>query len=285
MLGKLIKHEFLEDSKLFVPTYIVVLVLSVLGRFLTWLATRSKLEMDAPVSYLRVIRALSSIVNGIFVLAFIAMLIMTIAFLIYRFYKNFFTDQGYLMMTLPVRPAGLVFSKLLNALIWVFFSSGIAVLCLYVTYSHMDQLKDQFEMFMEALSRASANGSNMIRTQIGVEPWVFAIELVLIMLSVAITLIIASYFAIAFGQLLSKNHKVAGGVLMILAMLIVLMILLVFYNRFAFTVLPGWIPHLKTDPGAALQSVLIGYWIANLIVTALLYWGTTSIMKNKLNLD
>ena len=52
MLGKLIKHDFLSNARFLGPAYIVMLVIALLGRFVTWLATRKANSMDTslPVS-------------------------------------------------------------------------------------------------------------------------------------------------------------------------------------------------------------------------------------------
>ncbi|MBQ3897462.1 MAG: hypothetical protein II742_03075, partial [Clostridia bacterium] len=142
MLGKLTKHEFLTVGRLAVPAYLAILAISVVGRFLTWITSRQYVIDHVAPTFVRIIKILSSLISTVYVLAFIAFIVMTVVFLVYRFYKNYFTDEGYLMLTLPVKPASLIFSKLFNSWIWLLFSAIIAVASLYITLGHYDQLTD-----------------------------------------------------------------------------------------------------------------------------------------------
>ena len=124
MLGKLIKHDFLSNARFLGPAYIVMLVIALLGRFVTWLATRKAIMDSVAPAFAHIISLLSSLLTVAFVLAPLAILFMAAFWVIYRFYKNIFTDEGYLMNTLPTRPVNLVFSKLLNALIWMLITQS-----------------------------------------------------------------------------------------------------------------------------------------------------------------
>ena len=48
-----------------------------------------------------------------------------------RFYKNFFTDEGYLMFTLPVKTSDLILSKTLVAVIWRLISFLFIILSVF----------------------------------------------------------------------------------------------------------------------------------------------------------
>ena len=104
MLGKLIKHDFLSNARFLGPAYIVMLVIALLGRFVTWLATRKAIMDSVAPAFAHIINLLSSLLTVAFVLAPFAILFMAAFWVIYRFYKNIFTDEGYLMNTLPTRP-------------------------------------------------------------------------------------------------------------------------------------------------------------------------------------
>ena len=53
-------------------------------------------------------------------------------FFFYRYYKNLYTDQGYLMHTLPVKKTDLLWSKLLVSAIWQIIAAVVLVGCLCV---------------------------------------------------------------------------------------------------------------------------------------------------------
>ena len=62
------------------------------------------------------------------IIALIAFVVVTFILVYYRYYKNLFTDEGYLTFTLPVRRQTLYLSKTLNALIWEVASVVVVVL-------------------------------------------------------------------------------------------------------------------------------------------------------------
>ena len=79
--------------------------------------------------------------------------------LLYRFYKNKYTDEGYLTFTLPVKPTQIFWSSFLNMLIWLVISVlvvfGVVFLAvLFGTAEHglintdvFDAMKDLLELF------------------------------------------------------------------------------------------------------------------------------------------
>jgi len=49
-----------------------------------------------------------------------------------RFYKNFYTDEGYLTFTLPVKRSTLYLAKVVNALIWHALETVLLIVCLAI---------------------------------------------------------------------------------------------------------------------------------------------------------
>ncbi len=283
MLGKLIKHEFFADAKMLVPTYLVVLILSLLGRFSTWLATRKSIADAVSSSFANLLEGMASLLSVLYVIAFIAAMVLTIFYLIYRFYKNFFTDEGYLMMTLPTKSYSLVTAKFINSVIWVVIGLLVTVLSLYITFSHYDQLMDTLSEIYNLLTRSG--DKEYIKDALGTEPGVFITELVLYMVVWFSRFIITWYFAIAFGQLLSKNHKVVGAIGAYLILRILSSILSTVFLWFENEVLADVISGYSTSTGVALQTTLIGTSVVSIVVCAVLFGATCYIMEHKLNLD
>ena len=110
--------------------------------------------------------------------------------------------------------------------------------------------------------------------------WLFVVELVVFVLCWFARFTISWYFAIAFGQLISKNHKVLGAI----GAYILLAIASSLFSTAFMGILGKAIDNVASN-GAALQYTMLGNSVLFLIITALLYWATTSIMKNRLNLD
>ncbi|MBQ8063428.1 MAG: hypothetical protein IJ230_05775 [Clostridia bacterium] len=280
MLGKLIKHDFLANARFLGPAYIVMLIIALFGRFFTWLATRKAIMDAVAPAFGNIIKLLSSLLTVAFVIAPFAILFAAAFFVIYRFYKNIFTDEGYLMNTLPTRPVNLVFSKLLNALIWMLITIVVAGLSWYLAVGHLDGLRDVLTEIWDTIINLFLSNREAIHEQLGVPIWLFIVELVFFILCWFARFAISWFFAIAFGQLIAKNHKVLGAIGAYVGLAIV-------SNIFSTAYLGalGKVINNVASNGLALQYTMMGNAVLFLIITGLLYWATTSIMKNRLNLD
>ena len=67
----------------------------------------------------------SAAVFGGSILAFVLM--------IYRFYKNLMTDEGYLMFTLPVTTGQLIWSKMIVSAVWLLATAAMDVLSMFIS--------------------------------------------------------------------------------------------------------------------------------------------------------
>lgn len=63
-------------------------------------------------------------------MAMVAFIIITEVLLFIRYYKNFFSDEGYLTFTLPVKRTQLYWSKTLNAMIWMLATFAVLFVCI-----------------------------------------------------------------------------------------------------------------------------------------------------------
>ncbi len=117
MLGRLIYHEWKDTWKLMTILNGAVIVLSVLG--VIFAATGNITDVfkrnDAGSVWMFVMYVSFVMV---YVLGIIALSVGTTLYFYVRFYRNLYTDQGYLMHTLPVTAHELILSKALIAFIW-----------------------------------------------------------------------------------------------------------------------------------------------------------------------
>ena len=103
MLRKLIKYDKRALRKISLSMFLVALV----AGLLSGLCLRFQ---DKASEYL-VLELLISLVNLISIFALAVSMLVVIVFVALRFYRNFYTDEGYLTFTLPVRRTQLMFSK------------------------------------------------------------------------------------------------------------------------------------------------------------------------------
>lgn len=119
MLGKLIKHEFRAVNRLMLPLHLGLIVITIIGRFyVQFVMNREHVNYS---SYsLRMWEGIVDVMLvSAYVIALIAIFIITWLYLdILRFRKNLFTDEGYLMHTLPASAAQHIFTKLAVSAVW-----------------------------------------------------------------------------------------------------------------------------------------------------------------------
>lgn len=119
MLSKLLKYELRASGRILLPVY--ALLLASAG----CCSLFYKLAADHPYR-----TGAASVLMGLLMMAFwifvVATGAITALLMIYRFYKNYMTDEGYLMFTLPVNRHQLIWAKLLSALLYT-AASAVAV--------------------------------------------------------------------------------------------------------------------------------------------------------------
>ncbi len=103
MLTKLLKYEFKETARIIPFLYLITMFFAVVSLVASWLD-------------LSFIKTTSS---AILIFVGIAVFIITFVFIAIRFYRNLYSNEGYLMFTLPVKPHKLLASKIIVAFCWI----------------------------------------------------------------------------------------------------------------------------------------------------------------------
>lgn len=106
MGSKLLKYELSSYLQNVIPIQIVALSIAVLFRIVQFTESRS-------MSYNILFRSTCVV----FCITLAALLILTVFFIIRRFYKNFYSAEGYLTFTLPATPSQHILVKLFAAVI------------------------------------------------------------------------------------------------------------------------------------------------------------------------
>lgn len=213
MLGKLFKFEWKDTYLVGTVFSIVVLILSLIGALVfqtdIW-------EVDFGS------RAAESLVATTLMFYFVsygfgigAMILVMRYYFFWRYYKNLFTDQGYLMNTLPVTANQLLRAKLFVALIWQYITwlvVGLAVFILafgFVSGIEAVSLGEIVEAFREVFRE--------IYSDITVEEIPFLVSMMLILLISPLSELMLMYAAVGIGQL-SKKHKFLISVLILIGL-------------------------------------------------------------------
>lgn len=145
MLGKLLKYELKRSARKFFPLVlgymIVALIFSLMLRYGESVKSPNFLMIFIVVSI-----AYGIAVGALFTVGFTISLT--------NFHKTLFTDEGYLMLTIPVKPYYHIFTKFISSVIWSAASMIVFVLSLLLIdpTEYLDSVGD----FINALGNGFA---------------------------------------------------------------------------------------------------------------------------------
>ena len=268
MLGKLLKYELKATSRVFIPIYIAILVVSIVNG----------LSLNLEILN---IQGLATIV---LMCLFISLFVITIVVTIQRFNKNLLKDEGYLMFTLPVSSKHLVLSKYLTSLIWTFLSFVVAFLSFTIifmipTYKYFD-----FSYFINEFNLLFSNMLNLnILGQF--------LKIILLMIISYTIFIFNVYLALSVGQLpiFNRFRNVSSFIGFLVINLLISYaqnIVSLFVNDASVNI--EAIDNINYAINSVTSIVSKGLNIAiviNLIIILVLFFATTYILDKKLNLE
>ncbi|HHV10342.1 MAG TPA: hypothetical protein GXX75_08715 [Clostridiales bacterium] len=261
MLGKLLKHELKATGRLLLPLFLILAVLTVMNRI---------------VSYLDIFKGVLSVIPGLIIFAYtisiIAVFVVTSVLIIYRFYKNLMTDEGYLMFTLPAKTRELIDSKLIISFLWSLVSIAAVILSLIVVfsgYSYYPDMKHALAMLFRELASSLGNYATL-----------FYVELIVMTLLSIINSTLMIYVSIAIGQLIN-GHKIIGSIGAYIGLSTVLQVLSVALMAIANLAFGNTFQDITSVP-----RIIFPFSLAFQLVTSIaFYLGTDFLFKRKLNLE
>lgn len=267
MLAKLLKYEIKATSKIFIPMYIVMFLISIVN----FTFRRNNVFMKVQNTFQTVIMAL-----------YIAIMVITIVIITERFRKNLLGNEGYLMFTLPVKPITIISSKFIGSLVW----GSLSVLITFISakiISNGYYTSTENIFFGEGSSfyigDISISGIELAKNNSYIIIIVCILMLLLSMYSVFIFII---YSSLSIGQIsiFSKSKDLMS----IGAFLVVSLCLSIYYkftNNIGFNV--NSLDNLEfVDAFEKITTIGI---INNIIVIGILFCITNYFLSKKLNLD
>ncbi len=269
MLSKLLKHEFRATGRVMLPVYALMVISTILMNLFMFLTER----FDSHIL---------EIFHGIFIFTFVVSLIgavvVTVVLMVSRFYKNYMTDEGYLMFTLPVTTPQLIWSKLIAALVWT-LSTGLVIFLVIAATAVLGARDWSFVTFREIL--------NLFFPSLSQVNWVPNLILTAVLALVALlSAYLMFYAAIAIGHSFS-NHKGVLSVVFYILFTVAMQILTVFTSIYS---VDRSTPRVPTSNSMApamefIQTFLAGNIVLYLLVGAAFYLLTRYFLKRRLNLQ
>lgn len=259
MLNKLLKYEFKSTGRTFLPIYGALLITAFLTRLFVF-------NKDFSNSFF--LGIFQVVLSSLFGFLLMAVFILTLVVSLQRFYKNLLGEEGYLSMTLPVKPWQHICCKSLTSLVWYILSSIAAFLAFVILAYEKGMLGDFFKAIVTLIRRGSLNAQ--ILTACG-EFFLFAALGIL-----AFTMML--YASMALGQL-NANKRLLTSFGAFLALNFLVQILMGVLGNLAaqwiFPVSDDWAIHV-----ALLLSIVV-----ELFFLAGFFAITNYILSRKLNLE
>ena len=277
MVKKLFCHEFKYYLRSMLPIYGILLAIAAMSR------VAQIFETDNTVyNTVNIIAILT------YAVAIIAVFTMTLVFTITRFYRNLFTSEGYLSFTLPITPTQHLLVKLTSA-VTTHIASFIVVLlsaCVITAGDVLIEVCKVIGYVFGQLPHVLANSlGEYTAAQWQANFWLFAVELVALIVAMYVYQMLLYYGCITVGQLFKKN-RVLGAVGVYFGYYMATQAIgtvLVIVSQF----LP-WDTLAEiffADPIPCIHGLAIGYILLSLLVATALYFVSHYIIRHKLNLE
>ena len=278
MLKKLLKYDFGAVIKLWSLGALAVLLLSAGGGLCMRI-----LSSDRP--FHGMINLVAGLGTFLSVLSVVAFSILTFILLAMRYYKNLFTDEGYLTFTLPVKLHTVINSKL----IMVFAMLVLTGIVTSLSSTIMQAIGDEY--FVENMKDFFAGLGSFFQMaeEAGMLGWaiVYVIEALLIMFFSSLFSVLFLGCCITFGSVVAKKAKVLASIGIYYGANWIFSVVAMIFMVFGMMAFGAWVDgaNLSDQQIAQLIGLLLFGIIALLgMLSSLLYTLQYRLLDRKLNL-
>ena len=201
MLKKLLKYDFLSAFKVWWIAAVTSFGLSFLGGYAVTLIRSPR---DLP----DVVDSSAGLMLFISIFSLFAFVTLSEIIILVRYYKNFFTDEGYLTFTLPVKTGNLINSKLIMGVV-VTVSTLIVLafnICIILGIGFFDKIfnKEFFKYVFEIIDAAIS--------EFGVYLFVYKLEAIVIFILASAFSLLLMFCCIALASLITRKGRVATAI-------------------------------------------------------------------------
>lgn len=274
MLKKLFVYEWRDVWKPLGILNLVVILLSLLSYFTF---SEKFMELVGQNEYAAMVMVLY---NLLYFAAIMALGFATTFFMFARFYKNLYTDEGYLMHTLPVTSSQLIWSKAFVAIIWTVIGSVVMIFSMMM-YMNSIMVSQGDQNIMQALGEFLAD---MFVVEWPAGSVVMLVLCVLIMLVTPVYSILFGYTAISLGQL-TKKHKILASVGIYFGLNYAVQIITSLATVPFMEFIESMDGMAENEVMTAVNGILALSLVITIGIACVFYYITNRVMKTKLNLE
>lgn len=278
------KYENKVVSKILFPLGVGVLLISLFGSLMLKLNLSITYWLRNNLSVAGMIQTMAIVLFVFSVIAIISASFVSIFILMQRYYKNLFTDEGYLTFTLPVKTRDILLSKLFSGVIWTLFIAACTIAGVFLivifgtsrTFINHAALKE-IKSFLQLLFQFRSDKINV--------PLLW-IQSVILFFSSMLQQFLLIYLAITMGNQIAKKHKILASVGMYFAIYAacqtinsaLMVIIGIGINNF------DLLNNIDSIP-MAVHWTLLFTTLLSLAYALVFFIINHSIIKNKLNLE
>ena len=283
MFSKLLKHEWKSNAGLMGILALAAVGVGIVGTLALRVLVNYGEKIAVSDSVLSLLLLpLALLVGG----SFLALAVYAIAvnfIMLFRFYKNKFTDEGYLTFTLPVKTSHIFLSSAINMLIWMVISTLLTfaliigvVMVGSATHGFINE--NIIDGFRAAESIWSTIGDSF-KEILGVG---YGPLSVISLIVTPVYSVVLSMTCITLGAVVAKKHKILAAIGISYGASIVLSIITSIVTSIPSLLFIGDTSMERTDLYFTLTMVLQLLIYVGVIIGG--YFLSTHLMKHKLNL-
>ena len=283
MFSKLLKHEWKANWRLLSILSLAAIGAAVVGTIALRVMVNYGDRLSESNSFLNLLLLPLGLLVFVSFLALVVYAAAVLFVLLFRFYKNKFTDEGYLTFTLPVTNHQIFLSSAVNMLIWSVISVVLVILLFVVMiligtstsgFINMELIRELRSLKFILPEMAEAY-SEILGDSYGI------LTLISILISPVYNVVLAMT-CITLGAVVAKKHKILAAIGIYYGANTVLGIL-----SSAITTVPSLL-FIGNDGLASSDLYFTLTMVAQLLIYAAVivggYFLSTKLMKNKLNL-
>lgn len=216
MLSKLLKHEFRNTWRLILILNAVAILLAfcvmLLIRGYDWAEPFMFRGNELFLAWEDFYSLLSSSFIVLYIVFMIAANVIVYLFLSMRFYREIYSEAGYLMHALPVTKGQLLWGHLICSGLWMLEFAIVDAICVLIAVSGIPGIYAEFFREFGAFAQEFASWAqgHPLVTVLGV---VWLILIVIAQILSPFVQMLQTYCAISLGQVF-KTHRVIGAVVM-----------------------------------------------------------------------
>ena len=293
MFGRALKYDMKAVWKLWWVIAVSVGGLTVIRSFILRFVLSFADKLDRVSTLVNVVWGIAVFFLCVSFVAIFASSAGTLILVLVRFYKNFFTDEGYLTFTLPVSRGKLFLAKMTNAMIWTTLHNILLIICVMVMMLiALPPQKGEFinPAIYTGIGELLGYVFEGITTEGIIWISVYAVEALLALTVYSSIGICMLHMCITIGAVVAKKAKVITGIGIYYGIQILFSTAIsLLANLFIFGMIGGFselISKIETESALFAIIAVIGLLVIGLLATVALtiYFVTLDLIKNRLNL-